>query len=215
MLRPHTPPSSCTQGAHSMGKHFRDNPAAAAEAGRKAMAIRWGRATQADKDAAVAHMNAAKRAGYLAKAESDLTRLGLDPTPEMVEHSATMLFKADLAERARAGRERNNVRRTEDKAWVQRVHRVVLTFIDGVVGELGLTLQPGMPAIVAKVAHMAMADETDLPQSERNFQRLSHRLEEYRQFLHLEACPFTRWPDADPCLHCGSTFGVRGDSVAA
>lgn len=182
----------------------------AVESGREGQRIRWSKATAADRAEANRIMQDAKRARYVAQAASDLTRLGLDASPEMVEHSATMLQKADLRERAALARDAKVELRSNDEAWFSRIHRLVGMFVDGLVNELGLTLQPGMPEIIARVSYMALRDEYEKPRAERSYDTLCHRLEDYRLWLHIESCPFTRWPDGDPCLVCGSTYGVVG-----
>jgi hypothetical protein len=147
-------------------------------------------------------MLAGQRRAYLESAAQAITRLGITPTPEQVEESASALQKADLRDRLRAGREAKAAIRAQGDAWVARVHKLAGAFIDGLVRELGLT--PAMAATVAKVAYSAMADETDRPQDERDFQRLRRRWEDYRLFVHEGHCPTHKFTT---CLICGLGMG--------
>lgn len=178
----------------------------AAIAGRKAMSIRWAKATPEQRSEAGRTMTEAKARQYIEKASTTFERLGVAPTPEQVQQAATALQRADLRERLAAGRAAKAELRAQGDAWVARVHKLAGLFIDGLCRELGLT--PDLATTVARVAYSAMADETDRPQEERDFQRLNKRWETYRLWLHEQRCPETRWPDM-PCLVCGCSGGVR------
>lgn len=172
----------------------------AAAAGRKGQNIRWSKATPADKAEATRVMREAQAAKYVEQAGDTLTRMGITPTPEQVEQAATALQRADLRDRLAKGREAKAELRSHEDAWMTRVHRLAGMFIDGLVGELGLT--PDMSATVAKVTYLALGDEAAKRQADRDYQFLRRRWEDYRLYVHEQHCPEHRYPDA-PCLTCG------------
>lgn len=79
------------------GTHFKNHPEAAAEAGHKGMARRWGKATKAEKEAEGERLRAAYRARLRDTAYDAFLALGVIPTPEQVEQAADHLRLTNLA----------------------------------------------------------------------------------------------------------------------
>jgi hypothetical protein len=162
---------------------------------------RWRDVDEAERASVAAGLNAARRAKYIEKAGAQLERLGLAVESEdQLEAAATALQRSDLRARLQLGREVRATMRSQEDAWVSRVNRLVTIFVDRMQTEVAADEE--LRKVIAKVSYSAMADETDRPQAERSYDRITKRLEDYRLYLHELRCPEIRWADI-PCLLCG------------
>jgi hypothetical protein len=182
---------------------FQKNSEAAREAGRKSAAIRWAKpGNEAERRRVAAMLREAQRAKAVAAAATGLSRMGLPTDPATIEQAATALQLADMRERAAKARDGKAAIRSYGEAWIARVHKLVTIAADKIVAEVNADAYPPLASTIYRVCYSAMADETDLPQSERNYQRLRERLEQYGGYVHQSVCAYVR-PEGWPCRICG------------
>ncbi len=138
-------------------------------AGRKAMAARWGRASQADKDGSATNMREGLTRKYTDQARTQVAALGLTASEEQIAAAATSLHRAALREAGLKGAEavaqaRVAKRQREDADWVLRNVRAYANILTA--------HEPTIPERVAtRLVAAVVADELDLREDDAGLNR--------------------------------------------